>query len=201
MPPRFAAPLVALALSPLWSPAALAYDPRAGALACADCHGEGAGEEPTGPSFRGRIGGSGRCTPSTTGGLGHAAFENGAWGTPGQGCFPNAYYPSVAVDARNPHAAFGHGAVSHVSASGSTWGDPVTVQASAAYLPILTASPNALHLAYVDTLGGNSEVYYRTRALAVRNPVRRPLCRGPPTPGSGSPTRPRRAGRPRLMGR
>ncbi len=107
-----------------------------------------------------------------TWGLGHAGFENGAWGNSGQASFPNAYYPSVAVDARgNPHVAFGYGTVRYASASGGGWSDPVTVQASAAYLPILTASPGALHLAYVDTSGGNSEVYYRMRALATRNPV------------------------------
>ncbi len=72
----------------------------------------------------------------------------------------------MAVDARgNPHVAFGYGTVRYASASGGGWSDPVTVQASAAYLPILTASPGALHLAYVDTSGGNSEVYYRTRPL------------------------------------
>jgi len=100
-------------------------------------------------------------------GMGYAGFENGVWSSPGAAGFSNAYCPSVAVDAQgNPHVAFGYGTVSHVSASGGAWGAPEAVQSSSAYLPILTAGPNALHLAYVDTSEGNSEVYYRSRPFS-----------------------------------
>ncbi len=104
--------------------------------------------------------------------VGVAGYEHGAWGTSGQAGFSNAYYPSVAVDAQGTtHVAFGYGSVAYATCSGATWTGPEPIQPAAAYLPILTAGANALHLAYIDTSAGNSEIYYRKRPLATRNPV------------------------------
>ncbi len=99
--------------------------------------------------------------------LGYAQYENNAWGSGMTSTVVPAYYPSVAVDAAgNPHVAFGYGSTRYTSLSGTTWSTPEDVQPANAYFPVLSVDPsNALHLAWIDTASGNSEIAYSRKTL------------------------------------
>ncbi len=99
--------------------------------------------------------------------LGYAKLENNAWGAGSTASVGVADTPSVAVDREgNPHVAFGYGSVQYTALAGGTWSAPEDIQASDALFPTLDVDPsNSLHLVWIDTSSGNSEIRYSTKNL------------------------------------
>lgn len=96
--------------------------------------------------------------------MGYAAFQGSAWGAADTAGLSLAPYPSVVVDhADTPHAVFGYGVVEYTRLENSSWLLPESVETSDAGLPTLAASgATALHLTYLETSSGNSEIVYRS---------------------------------------